>query len=97
MKSRVVQVYYDVGNSTDKGYDIYQEIRLLKGNICEFHAKDAGHMLGKGRIDFAKVREAMDEIGYRGWIQIEAAAPNDLVSDYRSHADFLRKHFSSSV
>ena len=56
VKSSAVQVYYDVGNSTDKGYDIYKEIRMLKGNICEFHAKDADHMLGSGRIDFAKVR-----------------------------------------
>jgi sugar phosphate isomerase/epimerase len=91
--SPAVQVYYDVGNSTDKGYDIYKEIRLLKGRICEFHAKDAGHMLGKGRIDFSRVREAMDEIGYSGWIQIEAAAPHDLVSDYREQARFLREHF----
>lgn len=91
--SPAVQVYYDVGNSTDKGYDIYSEIRMLKGKICEFHAKDGPHMLGQGRIDFAKVRAAMDEIGYRGWIQIEAAAPKDLKTDYRSHLAFLRKHF----
>lgn len=91
--SRAVQVYYDVGNSTDKGYDIYKEIRMLKGQICEFHAKDAGHMLGQGRIDFRKVREAMDEIGYGGWIQIEAAAPHGVIEDYRKHAAFLREHF----
>ena len=39
--SPAVQVYYDVGNSTDKGYDILKEIRLLGKRICEFHAKDA--------------------------------------------------------
>lgn len=91
--SDAVQVYYDVGNSTDKGYDIYKEIRMLNGRICEFHAKDAGYMLGKGRVDFAKVRAAMDDINYRGWIQIEAAAPNDLVSDYRAYAVFLKGIF----
>jgi L-ribulose-5-phosphate 3-epimerase len=91
--SRAVQVYYDVGNSTDKGYDIYKEIRMLKGNICAMHAKDGGHMLGAGRIDFAKVREAVDEIGYSGWIQIEAAAPHDLVADYKAHLAFLRRIF----
>jgi len=53
-------------------------------------------MLGKGRIDFGKVRAAMDDIGYRGWIQIEAAAPNDLVSDYKSHLAFLRGLFPRS-
>ena len=91
--SRAVQVYYDVGNSTDKGYDIYREIRMLKGNICEFHAKDSKYVLGHGRIDFAKVRAAMDEINYSGWIQLEAAAPNNLVSDYRAQSAFLRQHY----
>jgi sugar phosphate isomerase/epimerase len=91
--SPAVKVYYDVGNSTDMGYDIYKEIRLLKGQICEFHAKDGKQMLGQGRIDFAKVRDAMDAIDYRGWIQIEAAAPHDLIADYSAHAKFLRQHF----
>lgn len=92
--SRAVQVYYDVGNSTDKGYDIYREIRMLKGHICEFHAKDGKFMLGEGRIDFHKVRAAMDEIGYSGWIQIEAAAPHALVPDYQADRKFLKSIFS---
>lgn len=93
VRSKAVQVYYDVGNSTDKGYDIYKEIRLLKGQICEFHAKDGRFMLGQGRVDFNKVRQAMDEIGYAGWIQIEAAAPNDLIKDYRAQFSFLKGVF----
>jgi sugar phosphate isomerase/epimerase len=91
--SPAVQVYYDVGNSTDKGYDIYKEIRMLKGRVCEFHAKDGKFMLGQGRVDFRRVREAMEEIGYRGWIQIEAAAPKELVADYSAHREFLRGVF----
>lgn len=92
--SRAVQVYYDVGNSTDKGYDIYKEIRMLKGQVCEFHAKDGKFMLGVGRVDFQKVRAAMDEIGYSGWIQIEAAAPHGVVPDYQAHRKFLNGIFS---
>jgi sugar phosphate isomerase/epimerase len=91
--SPALEVYYDVGNSTDKGYDIYQEIRLLKGRVCEFHAKDGNFMLGQGRIDFRKVRQAMDDISYRGWIQIEAAAPHALVEDYRADLKFLKGIF----
>ncbi len=49
--SPALQVYYDVGNSTDKGYDIYKEIRLLGKRICQFHFKDGNYLLGKGRID----------------------------------------------
>jgi L-ribulose-5-phosphate 3-epimerase len=91
--SPAVQVYYDVGNSTDKGYDIYQEIRTLKDRVCEFHAKDGNFMLGQGRIDFHKVRQAMDDIEYRGWIQIEAEAPHALVEDYRADLKFLKDIF----
>lgn len=93
--SPAVQVYYDVGNSTDMGYDIYEEIRALKGQICEVHAKDGPHLLGQGRIDFGKVREALDAIAFSGWIQIEAAAPNDLTKDYRIQLAELKRHFGS--
>jgi sugar phosphate isomerase/epimerase len=93
--SSAVKVYYDVGNSTDKGYDIHREIRMLKGQVCEFHAKDGDFMLGQGRIDFHKVREAMDAIDYRGWIQIEAAAPHDLVGDYKIDLAFLKGIFNA--
>jgi sugar phosphate isomerase/epimerase len=92
--SKAVQVYYDVGNSTDKGYDIYKEIRMLKGRLCEFHAKDGKFMLGQGRVDFKKVREAMDEIDFSGWIHIEAAAPHNLVEDYKADCAFLRSVLS---
>jgi L-ribulose-5-phosphate 3-epimerase len=92
--SPALQVYYDVGNSTDKGYDILKEIRLLgRKHICEFHAKDGRHPLGKGRIDFKKVREAMDDIGFSGWIQIEAAAPVGVVPDYKAHLAYLKGIF----
>ena len=76
--STAVKVYYDVGNSTDRGRDVLKEIRALGKRICEFHFKDAGYMLGQGRIDFKAVRQALDEIHYSGWIQIEAAAPHGL-------------------
>jgi L-ribulose-5-phosphate 3-epimerase len=91
--SPALKVYYDVGNSTDKGRDIYKEIRTLGKRICEFHAKDGRYMLGHGRIDFKKVRKVMDDIGYSGWIEIEAAAPHGLVKDYRADYRYLRTCF----
>ena len=93
--SPAMSVYYDVGNSTDKGYDILAEIRQLgrKGLICQLHAKDGRYRLGEGRIDFRKVREALDDVGYSGWIVIEAAAPNGLMNDYPHYARFLRGIF----
>jgi len=95
--SPVLQVYYDVGNSTDKGRDVLKEIPMLRGRICEFHAKDAGHMLGQGRIDFKAVRRVIDEIEYSGWIQIEAAHPHGLIPDYRAHCKFLKERFPAKA
>lgn len=74
--SPAVQVYYDVCNSTDGGYDIYKEIRDLgKDRICEVHLKENGYLLGQGKIDLVKVRRALDDINYSGWLQIEGAVP----------------------
>ena len=95
--SPAVKVYYDVGNSTDKGYNVYKEIRLLGKLICELHAKDASYMLGQGRIDFHQVRLALDDIQYSGWIQIEAATPHGLIPDYTADRKFLKKLFPRSV
>lgn len=95
--SPAVQVYYDVGNSTDKGRDILKEIRTLGKLICELHAKDGPHMLGQGRIDFKKVRKALDDVGYSGWIIIEAARPHGLVADYRAHCKYLKAIFPKKV
>ncbi len=92
-----VQVYYDVANSNKMGYDIYEEIRWLgkKGQICEFHMKENGFLLGEGLVDFKKVRKAIDDIGYEGWIQIEGAVPEgaDMFESYVHNEDYLRTIF----
>jgi L-ribulose-5-phosphate 3-epimerase len=88
-----VKVYYDVGNSTDKGRDVCKEIRSLGKLVCEFHAKDGPHMLGQGRIDFRAVRRAMDDVEFSGWMQLEAAHPHGLIPDYTADAKYLREVF----
>lgn len=95
--SPAVKVYYDVCNSTDRGYDIYKEIRQLGKLICEFHAKENGSLLGQGKVDFKKVRAAMDDIGYAGWIQIEGAVPpgQPILESYRANCRFMRGIFSA--
>ena len=97
--SPAVKVYYDVGNSTDKGRDILKEIRALgrRKLICELHAKDGKYMLGQGRIDFRQVRKALDDVEYSGWLQIEAAAPHGLIPDYTVDRKYLKAIFPSKV
>jgi len=96
--SPAVKVYYDVGNSYKAGYDIYEEIRLLGKQICEFHAKDYDDLYGKGTIAFEEVRRAMDDIGYRGWIVMEGVKmPLGLEESCRYDAQYLRRVFPPRV
>ncbi len=94
--SEALKVYYDVANSHKEGYDIYREIRFLGRNICEFHAKDYDGLYGKGSINFKEVRKAMDEIDYRGWIQMEGVQmPLGIEESCRYDLAYLRSVFSS--
>ena len=96
--SPAVKVYYDVGNSHKAGYDIYKEIRQLGKHICEFHAKDYDDLYGKGSIDFEQVREAMDDIGYRGWLVMEGTKmPLGVEESCRYDAEYLRGIFPRKV
>jgi L-ribulose-5-phosphate 3-epimerase len=94
--SPAVQVYYDVGNSQEAGYDILKEIRLLGARICQFHAKDDKDLYGKGTMDFKAVRKAMDEIGYHSWFVLEGTQlPLGIEKSIRHDLDYLRTIFKS--
>lgn len=91
--SKNVRVYYDVANSHHMGYDIYEEMkRLGKEYICEVHAKENGFLLGQGRIDFARVKGILDEMGYEGWVIIEGAVPQgaEMLPSYVANNKYLR-------
>lgn len=92
-RSRAVLVYYDVGNSTKAGFDVVKEIRWLdKQRICQFHFKDNPHYLGEGTIQFAPVIEAIKDIGWSGWANLETDAhPDSLDADMRRNLSYIRK------
>jgi sugar phosphate isomerase/epimerase len=96
--SPAVKVYYDVANSNKMGYDIYSEIRWLgkKNQICEIHMKENGALLGEGKVDFKKVRAAVEDCGYTGWMQIEGAVPKGarMLPSYVSNLKLLRSLFA---
>jgi L-ribulose-5-phosphate 3-epimerase len=91
-KSRAVLVYYDVGNSTAGKYDVLSEIRWLGAErICQFHLKDNPHYLGEGPIDFAKVLEAIRDIGFAGYANLETDPPSGSVEkDLQRNLAFVR-------
>jgi sugar phosphate isomerase/epimerase len=92
-RSKAVLTYYDVGNSTRNGFDILKEIRWLGADrICEVHLKDNPHFLGEGSIDFKAVIEALGEIGFAGWAQLECDSPTRSVeADMTRNLAYIRR------
>jgi L-ribulose-5-phosphate 3-epimerase len=90
--SDAVRVWYDVGNSTVKNYDVPAELRALKGRICMIHFKDGPNYLGEGKVKMEPIAEALREIDYDGWIVLETACPsNNPEADCKRNATFVRK------
>jgi sugar phosphate isomerase/epimerase len=96
--SPAVKVYYDVSNSVRRGYDIYTEIPQLGSRIARFHLKEKGCLLGQGLVDFVRVRAALDQIDYRGWLVIESATVKGrpVVDCHRQNLAYIRAVFLNS-
>jgi L-ribulose-5-phosphate 3-epimerase len=91
-KSPAVLTYYDVGNSTKGGFNVVEEIRWLGAHrICEMHLKDNPHYLGKGTIDFPAVVDALADIGFRQWAQLETDSPSGSIEkDMATNLAYIR-------
>jgi sugar phosphate isomerase/epimerase len=91
-KSPAVLTYYDVGNSTQNGFDVIEEIRWLTAQrICEVHLKDNPNFMGQGKIDFAAVVNALADIGFDKWAQLECVAPTGSIeNDMGANLKFIR-------
>ncbi len=93
--SPAVKVYYDVGNSTNNGHQVLEEIRALgKEYICEFHIKDGRNLLGAGKIDMPAIAQAIRDIGYDQWLVLETSSPTDLVADTKTNLAYVRQVFT---
>jgi L-ribulose-5-phosphate 3-epimerase len=92
-KSPAVLTYYDVGNSSQNGFDVVEEIRWLgRDRICEVHLKDNPNYLGEGKVDFVAVVNALHDIRFDKWAQLETTSPTkDVEADMTRNLTFIRK------
>lgn len=94
-----LKVYYDFRNSADAGYDIFEELKLLRGDIiCEIHMKENGFLLGHGTLDWRRIKDTLEEINFKGdgWMQIEGSLPAgiDVTTAYQHNYRFLNDTFA---
>jgi L-ribulose-5-phosphate 3-epimerase len=92
-KSPAVLTYYDVGNSSKNGFAVVEEIRWLgRDRICEVHLKDNPHFLGEGPLAFPPIVEALADIGFAGWAQLETDSPTRSVeADMSRNLSYVRR------
>ena len=90
--SPAFKIYYDVGNSTVQGYDVPKEIRQLgKDRICQFHFKDGQAYLGQGKVEFRPILDAIGDIGFSGFANLETANPSgNIDADIGRNLSYLR-------
>ncbi len=94
VRSKNVLVYYDVGNSSNNGFDVVKEIRWLgRDRICQIHLKDNPHYMGEGKIDFPAVLRAIRDIGFAGYANLETDAQqgSTVDADMTRNLEFTRK------
>lgn len=92
VNSDYFKVWYDVGNSTYNGYDVPAEIRMLgRDRICQFHFKDKGY-LGEGKVDYPPILNAIADIGFKGYANLETGSPSGNVeADTERNLKFLER------
>jgi L-ribulose-5-phosphate 3-epimerase len=92
-RSKAVLVYYDVGNSTNNGFDVVKEIRWLgKDRICQIHLKDNPNYMGEGKIQFPAVAQAIREIGFAGYAVLETDTHREstVEADMKKNLGYIR-------
>jgi sugar phosphate isomerase/epimerase len=90
-----VRVYYDIQNSTNKGYDIFKEMELLgkKKLISQVHLKDDKKRLENSTLDLKRVRKTLEEVEYFGWLVLESSVEGNWRESQTANAKFVRDLF----
>jgi len=91
--SDFVQVYYDIANSTNNGFDVPAEIRTLKGRICEFHFKNTKGLFGQSGVKLGPIAESIRAIGFKGWLILERSFGKDRMGYFQKNGEYIRKVF----
>jgi sugar phosphate isomerase/epimerase len=91
VNSPALGVFYDAGNALFAGFDPLKEIRWLgRKRIAAIHLKDRG-WLGQGKVDMPGVMQAIADIGYKGWADLETSNPTKNVeADMRKNLEYVR-------
>ncbi|MBE3576975.1 MAG: sugar phosphate isomerase/epimerase [Limnochordales bacterium] len=99
-----VGVNFDPANLVMRGWSPQAGVRILREYIFHTHAKDGRCLsatsykelpLGEGDVCYPLYLQALQEIGFDGFLAIERETGNDRVGDMRRGIEFLRRELAN--
>jgi sugar phosphate isomerase/epimerase len=103
LASPAFQIYFNFENPLEGGRDLCGELRTLaKNRICQIHCTDKDGVLlqNNPRIDMAKVKRTLDEMGWSGWLVIErsrdAHDSRNVRKNFGANAKYLKSVFQTT-
>jgi len=98
--SKHVKSYFNFSNAIKNGRDLHKELRILgRKNIIQIHAtnEDGVWLQNDPKIDLKKVKETLDDMGWKGWLVVErsrdATQPTNVKYNFSANTNYLKSVF----
>jgi L-ribulose-5-phosphate 3-epimerase len=98
--SKSIQIYFNFSNALEAGRDLCEELKILgKDRICQIHCtdKDGVWLENNARLDMKKVKNTLDNMGWKGWLVIErsrdASKPQDVKGNFGANTTYMKSIF----
>jgi sugar phosphate isomerase/epimerase len=98
--SPAIQIYFNFSNPVQNGRDLYKELEILgKNRICQIHCtnKDSVWLQNDKMINMNKVKQTLDNMGWKGWLVIErsrdATDPRNVKRNFSANTVYMKSIF----
>ena len=98
--SPAIKIYFNFQNPLEGGRVLCDELKILgKDRICQIHCTDSDGVLleNNERLDMHKVKQTLEEMGWKGWLVIErsrdANNSGDVIGNFGSNTEYLKSVF----
>jgi len=98
--SPAIKIYYNFSNAIQNNHDLIGELEKLgKDRICQIHCtdQDGVWLQDDPKINMPKVKEALDKMGWSGWLVIErsrkASDSRNVKGNFGANTRYLKSVF----
>jgi len=97
-----IKIYFNFSNALQNGRDVIHELKILgKDRICQIHCtdEDGVWLQNNKRLDMPKVKQTLDDMGWKGWLVIErsrdASNARDVVWNFGANTRYMKSTFQA--